>query len=222
MDIQQSLKQNIKQFDIYLKELVDYNEKVNLTAITDRDAVFVKHFLDSCLGEKYIPKNASVIDIGTGAGFPGVPLKIIRPDINLHLVDSLNKRVVFLDYLKSKLGIEYNTYHSRAEDFALGDYREMFDVCVSRAVAKLNTLAEYCLPLVKVGGVFIAYKGSSAEEEVEESAKALDILGGEILEIEEFDLPNNMGKRNLIVVKKVSKCPNNYPRSKNLPKIKPL
>ena len=212
-----------KKFEIYYNELIDYNQKVNLTAITDKADVFIKHFLDSCLGESFIPQNARVVDVGTGAGFPGVPLKIVRDDIDLHLVDSLNKRLIFLNLLKDKLNLDYTTYHYRAEDFATNlKFREKFDVCVSRAVARLNTLLEYCLPLVKVGGLFIAYKGASYKEEITESENALKLLGGEIMEIKTFDLPNNCGERNLIVIKKLKKCPKIYPRNKNLPKIKPL
>lgn len=210
-------------FETYFTDLIDYNQKVNLTAITEREEVFVKHFLDSCLSSKLIPNNAKVVDVGTGAGFPGVPLKIIRHDIDLHLVDSLNKRIIFLDQLKDKLGIKYSTYHSRAEDFSTNiKHRESFDVCVSRAVAKLNTLAEYCLPLVKIGGLFISYKGGDVEEEVDESLNAIKILGGQIEKIEKFDLPKNMGNRTLIIIKKIKNTPKQYPRNKNLPKTKPI
>ncbi len=214
-DIQQ------KQFDIYFNELVEYNKKVNLTAITEREEVYIKHFVDSCLSQEFIPINSSVIDIGTGAGFPGIPLKIARQDIELHLVDSLNKRIEFLNQISTKLNISYQTYHSRAEDFA-NKNREKFDICVSRAVAKLNTLAEYCLPLIKVGGMFIAYKGSSADDEIKSSQKALNILGGEIVNIKKISLPKDMGERNLIIIKKIKQTPTKYPRNKNLPKVKPL
>ncbi|MBQ8522253.1 MAG: 16S rRNA (guanine(527)-N(7))-methyltransferase RsmG [Clostridia bacterium] len=213
----------IDLFEKYYNELITYNEKVNLTAITDKEEVYIKHFLDSCLAHKFIPNNSKVVDVGTGAGFPGIPLKVIRNDIDLHLVDSLNKRIVFLEQLKQKLNLQYSTYHSRAEDFCLNNnYREMFDVCVSRAVAKLNTLAEYCLPLVKVGGVFIAYKGGDVEQEINESSKALNILGGQVVKTEKINLPNNLGERTLIIIKKVKQTPNKYPRNKNLPKLKPL
>ena len=195
-------KNQEEKFEIYFKELVEYNEHVNLTSITEREEVYIKHFLDSCLAKELIPPNAKIVDIGTGAGFPGVPLKIVREDLNLYLVDSLNKRIRFLDDLKQKLNLEYKTFHSRAEDFCK-DYREVFDICISRAVAKLNTLLEYCLPLVKVGGIFISYKGSNALEEIELSKNALKILGGEILDVKKFDLPNNMGERNLIIIKKI-------------------
>ncbi|MBQ7797691.1 MAG: 16S rRNA (guanine(527)-N(7))-methyltransferase RsmG [Clostridia bacterium] len=210
-------------FEIYFNELIDYNQKVNLTAITDKEEVYIKHFYDSCLASDIIPHNVKIVDVGTGAGFPGVPLKIVRNDIDLHLVDSLNKRITFLNQLKEKLGVNYSTYHSRAEDFSINlATREKFDICVSRAVAKLNALAEYCLPLIKVGGTFIAYKGGDIEDEVKESLKAINILGGEITEIKNFNLPNNMGNRNLIIIKKIKNTPQKYPRSKNLPKINPL
>lgn len=216
-----NLTEVFEKFEIYFNELISYNAHTNLTAITDKQEVFVKHFFDSCLASPYINQGANVVDIGTGAGFPGVPLKIVRRDLNLHLVDSLNKRINFLNLLKDNLNMDYSTYHSRAEDFCK-ENREKFDVCTSRAVAKLNTLAEYCLPLVKVGGMFIAYKGSNIDEEIMESKKAIDILGGKISEIKTFNLPNNMGIRNLIIIKKIKNTPNKYPRNKNLPKIKPL
>lgn len=220
-DINKLFDKEKDKFDIYFKEIVDYNEKVNLTAITEKEEVFIKHFYDSCLSQNFILQNAKVVDIGTGAGFPGLPLKIIRPDIDLHLVDSLNKRVTFLNLLKEKLNLNYFTIHARAEDFCL-KYREKFDVCVSRAVAKLNTLAEYCLPLIKVGGRFIAYKGSNIEEELKESKKAIKLLGGKIEVIKTFNLPKDKGERNLIVIKKVSSTNTKYPRGKNLPKTKPI
>lgn len=231
MDVKQlfaSLDLNIseqmaKMFETYYHELIDYNQKVNLTAITDEQEVYVKHFYDSCLASKYIPNNAKAVDVGTGAGFPGVPLKIIRLDIDLHLVDSLNKRITFLNHLQQQLDLKYNTYHSRAEDFCSNaNYREQFDVCVSRAVAKLNTLCEYCLPLVKVNGIFIAYKSGDIKDEVETSIKAINILGGQIIDKVNLTLPNNYGERTLIIIKKIKNTPNKYPRNKNLPKIKPL
>lgn len=217
------LVDSLNKFQTYYKELITYNEKVNLTAITDEQEVFIKHFFDSCLSHQYIPQSAKVVDIGTGAGFPGVPLKIIRDDIKLTLVDSLNKRITFLNELKEKLKIEYDTYHSRAEDFSLNvKHREQYDVAVSRAVAKLNTLLEYCLPLVKVGGIFISYKAGDIDQEINESKNALKILGGQILKIEKLNLPNNFGERSLVIIKKIKNTPNKYPRNKNLPKLKPL
>ena len=220
-DLFQLIKENQSQFETYFTELVEYNKHVNLTAITEKEEVFTKHFYDSCLAEPYISKNAKVVDIGTGAGFPGLPLKIIRKDIDLHLVDSLNKRLIFLNLLKEKLNVDFLTTHARAEEFCR-EFRESFDLCVSRAVAKLNTLAEYCLPLVKVGGKFIAYKGANVSEELEESRKAIKMLGGEIEEIKTFLLPNEMGTRNLVIIKKVASTPLKYPRDKNLPKTNPI
>lgn len=210
-------------FEIYFNQLIEYNKKVNLTAITEKNEVYIKHFFDSSLASEFIPQGAKVVDVGTGAGFPGIPIKIVRDDIQLHLVDSLNKRITFLNQLKRDLNLDYLTYHSRAEDFCINqNNREMFDVCVSRAVARLNTLVEYCLPLIKVGGIFIAYKGGDVQEELDESIKALKILGGEIIEIKPINLPNNMGNRNLIIIKKIKHTPLKYPRNKNLPKLKPL
>lgn len=220
-EIQKLVNENNEKFQIYFNELIDYNKNVNLTAITEKEDVFVKHFYDSCLSQNYIPNNAKVVDIGTGAGFPGLPLKIVRKDIDLHLVDSLNKRITFLHLLKEKLDLDFSTTHTRAEDFC-ADFRETFDVCVSRAVSRLNTLAEYCLPLVKIGGLFIAYKGSNIDEELEESKKAIKLLGGQIEEVKKITLPNDKGERNLIVIKKISKTDIKYPRGKNLPKTKPI
>ncbi|MBQ8430559.1 MAG: 16S rRNA (guanine(527)-N(7))-methyltransferase RsmG [Clostridia bacterium] len=212
----------IDKFERYYQNLISFNQHTNLTAITDKEEVFVKHFYDSCLGASLIEQNASVLDIGTGAGFPGVPLKILREDINLYLVDSLNKRINFLNQLKTELNINYKTEHSRAEDFAHSSNRESFDVVVARAVAGLNTLCEYTLPLVKVGGIFIAYKGSNYQDEIEVAKSAILKLGGKIEFVKEYDLPNNYGKRALIVIRKVEKTKSIYPRGKNLPKLKPL
>lgn len=210
-----------EQFQTYYQELVDYNEKVNLTAITDKEEVFIKHFYDSLLGVDYIPQNASVVDIGTGAGFPGLPLKIAREDISLTLVDSLNKRIEFLKYLTNKIDIKCECIHSRAEDFA-SVKREVFDVAVSRAVANLSTLCEYTLPLVKIGGLFISYKGSNIDEELNSAKKAISILGGKIKEIIKLSLPNDLGERNLIIIEKIKNTPTQYPRKGNLPKSRPI
>ncbi len=215
------IKDNENIFNLYFEKLVSYNEKVNLTAITEKDQVFDKHFLDSILPVDIIPQNARMVDVGTGAGFPSLPLKIVRPDINLTMVDSLNKRINFLNELIVELGIETTNIHARAEDFALNN-REKFDVAVARAVARLNTLLEYLLPLVKVGGMVLAYKGSSAEEEIEEAKNAISILGGKVKQILHFDLPNNQGERNIIVVEKIKSTPKQYPRGKNLPKLNPI
>lgn len=212
----------INKFNIYYNELISYNEKVNLTAITDREEVVVKHFIDSCLSKEFITDNASVLDIGTGAGFPGVPLKIVKNDIKLTLVDSLNKRIEFLKQLSNSLDLKYDCIHSRAEEFAHSKYRENFDIVVARAVAQLATLCEYTLPLVKVGGIFIAYKGANYSDELNNSKKCIEKLGGKILNIKEYDLPLNFGKRFLIIIKKIKNTEKIYPRGKNLPKLKPI
>lgn len=209
------------QFDIYYQELVSYNDKVNLTAIVERNDVFTKHFLDSILAIDAIPQNASIVDVGTGAGFPGMPIKIVRPDVEITLVDSLNKRINFLNLLCQKLNIKSNNVHSRAEDFARNN-REKFDVAVARAVAKMNTLLEYLLPLVKVGGIVIAYKGGNIAEEFLDADKALEVLGGKILKSIRVDLPNDYGERNIVIIEKIKETPTKYPRGRNLPKLNPI
>lgn len=217
----EKINDNKACFDIYYQTLISYNESVNLTAITDYEEVYSKHFLDSILGIDEIKYKSSVVDVGTGAGFPGLPIKIVRPDIKLTLVDSLNKRINFLDELTHKLNIKTTNVHARAEDFCKNN-RETFDVAVARAVAKLNTLSEYLLPLVKVGGIILAYKGSNIEEEIEEAKNAIKILGGRIEKIVHFSLPNNMGERNLVIIKKIKCTPKIYPRNRNLAKLHPL
>ncbi|MBO4538907.1 MAG: 16S rRNA (guanine(527)-N(7))-methyltransferase RsmG [Clostridia bacterium] len=206
-------------FVTYRDYLKEYNEKVNLTAITDDNEIAVKHFLDSVLGEKFLPQNATVVDVGSGAGFPAVPLKIVRPDLKFLLMDSLNKRVVFLSSLIEKLNLsDISPIHARAEEGAK-IYREKFDAAVARAVAPLPTLLEYVLPLVRVGGVFVAYKGN-ADEELKQSERALRILGGKLLCREEFSLQGD--KRTVLVFEKTAKTPEKYPRLQNKPRISPL
>lgn len=212
---------NSSKFDLYYKELTAYNDKVNLTAITGKYDVFTKHFLDSILPIDDIPINAKLVDIGAGAGFPSLPLKIVRPDIDLTMVDSLNKRTTFLNYICEKLNIKSNNVHARAEEFAIKN-REYFDVAVARAVAKLNTLVEYLLPLVKIGGKVIAYKGSNFKEELAEAENAIGVLGGAVEKIINFTLPNDFGERNIIIIKKINSTPPKYPRSRNLPKTNPI
>ncbi len=220
-DYQNLINKHRDEFDIYYQELVSYNDKVNLTAITERNDVFTKHFLDSILPVDAIPQNATLVDVGTGAGFPSLPIKIVRPDIDITMVDSLNKRITFLNLLCSKLNIKSTNVHARAEVFAKTN-REKFDVAVARAVAKLNTLLEYLLPLVKVGGIVIAYKGSNLAEEFSDAENALEILGGKVLKSIRFDLPNSYGERNIVIIQKVKVTPNKYPRDKNLPKTNPI
>lgn len=215
----------LAQFEIYFKLLVEWNEKINLTAITDEQGVAVKHFADSLSLFNYIdvPKGANVIDVGTGAGFPGIVLKIARPDINLTLLDSLNKRLVFLQNVLDETGIEANLVHSRAEDGAKKvEYREQYDFAVSRAVAQLNVLSEYCLGYVKKGGRFIALKGPNVDEEIKNSEKALSILGGKLVNKYSFDLPMDGGSRNILEIKKIRNTPAKYPRNSGKIKASPL
>ena len=202
-----------KKLGIYADMLCEWNEKINLTAITDPEGIAVKHFLDSMMIFKYvdIPTGASVIDVGTGAGFPGVVMKIVRPDIKLTLLDSLAKRINFLNELCCALGIEVTTVHSRAEDVPQG-LRESFDVATARAVANMRVLSEYCMPYVKVGGSFVALKGSAAEQELSESGNAIKLLGGEITSFKAFTL-GDAGDRGVICVKKSSQTPTKYPRN---------
>lgn len=224
MEINNQIKlinDNLQTFQKYFESLVSYNEKVNLTAITEKEQVFDKHFLDSILPIDEIKLNAKIVDVGTGAGFPSLPIKIVRPDVDLTMVDSLNKRINFLNEITQELKIKTTNIHSRAEDFAKTN-REKFDVAVARAVARLNTLLEYLLPLVKVGGIVLAYKGSSFKEEIDEAKNAITVLGGEYEKTLHFELPNNEGERNIIVIKKIKQTPKQYPRDKNMPKLKPI
>lgn len=214
-----------EQFQKYFELLAEWNEKMNLTAITDESGVALKHFADSLslLNFVDIPQNSSLADVGTGAGFPGVVLKIARPDIKLTLIDSLNKRLVFLSEVCAQLGIEAELIHSRAEDGARDEkLRESFDFAVSRAVARMNVLSEYCLPYVKVGGAFCAMKGAQANEEFKESLNAINTLGGKLENKYFFELPENGGERAIAVVRKVRNTPQKYPRQSGKIKAKAL
>lgn len=214
-----------EQFQKYFELLAEWNEKMNLTAITDESGVALKHFADSLslLNFVDIPQNSSLADVGTGAGFPGVVLKIARPDIKLTLIDSLNKRLVFLGEVCAQLGIEAELIHSRAEDGAKDEkLRENFDFAVSRAVARMNVLSEYCLPYVKVGGAFCAMKGAQANEEFKESLNAINTLGGKLEKKYFFELPENGGERAIAVVRKVKNTPQKYPRQSGKIKAKAL
>lgn len=215
----------LEQLEIYFKLLVEWNEKINLTAITDEQGVAVKHFADSLTLFNYIdvPTGASVIDVGTGAGFPGLVLKIARPDIKLTLLDSLNKRLIFLQAVLDKAGLDAKLVHSRAEDGAnKAEYREKYDFAVSRAVAQLNVLSEYCLGYVKKGGKFVALKGPNADDEIANAKKALQILGGRLVNKYEFDLPYEGGNRNILEILKVNSTPPKYPRNSGKIKSNPL
>ena len=213
---------DVEQFYEYMNSLLEWNEKINLTAITEPKEVILKHFIDSITIQKYIQKENSVVDVGTGAGFPGIPLNIVNNEAKYTLVDSLNKRIKFLNEIIDKLSLKnIETVHSRAEDFAK-ENRETYDVATSRAVAALNVLLEYLLPLVKVGGLCICMKGSNVQEEIEASSNALKILGGQIEKVEQITLPDSDIIRNIVIVRKVTKTSSKYPRKAGLPSKEPL
>lgn len=216
----------LEQFIQYYEMLVEWNQVMNLTAITEYDDVMKKHFVDSVsLIKAYdVSKSASVIDVGTGAGFPGLALKIAYPSLQVTLLDSLNKRINFLNAVIEKLGLTgVETVHGRAEDFAKPDkLREKFDLCVSRAVANLSTLSEYCLPFVKQGGLFISYKSEKISEEMTSAKNAIFVLGGKVVDQVEFTLPDSDIYRNLFVIKKERVTPKKYPRKAGLPAKEPL
>lgn len=230
------LKEQLKEIDISISDekteklcifmnlLLEWNEKINLTAITNESEIITKHFVDSLTINKYIKENAKLIDIGTGAGFPGIPLAIMRKDLDIVLVDSLNKRVQFLNEVINKLKLQnVIAIHARAEDLgSQKEYREKFDIATSRAVANMSTLSEYLLPLVKINSKAIFMKGSEIEEEFEKSKSAIKILGGKLEEREGFLLPNSDMKRNIIIVKKTSQTPLKYPRKQGKPSKEPL
>ena len=218
-------EEQLDQLQKYFELLVSWNEKINLTAITEPNEVAVKHFADSLSVFNYVDfqKGASVIDVGTGAGFPGLVLKIARPDIKLTLLDSLNKRLKFLDEVLNTLGLEAELVHARAEEGGHNiDLRECYDFAVSRAVARLNVLCEYCLPYVRLSGKFIAFKGGEADEEIKSASKAIQALGGKKTDVYGFELPENSGSRTLVVIEKVQPTPDKYPRQNGKIKAKPL
>ena len=197
---------------------------MNLTGITEPKEVILKHFIDSLTILKYINENGSVIDVGTGAGFPGIPLKIVEDSLEITLLDSLNKRINFLNEVIENISLDKTkTIHGRAEDFGQdAAYREKYDVAVSRAVAPLNILLEYMLPFVKVGGKCICMKGSNCDEEIENAKNAIEILGGKIEKTEKFNLPNSDNNRTILVIKKTKKTSVQYPRKAGIPTKNPL
>ena len=216
----------LAKFDKYFRLLIEWNEKINLTAITEPHEVAVKHMIDSlsCHDEKIFAENAHIIDVGTGAGFPGIPLKIYRPDLKVTLLDSLQKRIKFLDEVIITLGLKDITcVHARAEEGARQkQHREKYDVAVSRAVARLSVLAEYTLPYVKVGGCLVALKGAKFAEEADEAKRDVAMLGGEIEDVRPIHLPTLDDKRAIIIVRKTKPTPKTYPRKAGTPERKPL
>ena len=216
----------IEQLMKYYDLLIEKNKVMNLTAITDLNEVMTKHFLDSVLISNILDMSdfSTLVDVGTGAGFPGIPIKILFPHLKVTLIDSLNKRLKFLDNVISELGLDgIETVHGRAEDLGHNDlYREKYDLCVSRAVANLSTLSEYCIPFIKKDGVFASYKASDSEEEINNSKNAIKILGGSISKICETDLPGTEVKRNIVIIKKDKCTPRKYPRKAGTPSKEPL
>ena len=207
---------HVKQFEKYQELLLEWNEKINLTAITEEHDIITKHFIDSLTCLKYIKGNEKIIDVGTGAGFPGIPVKIVSHETKVTLLDSLNKRINYLNDVIEKLELEnMETIHARAEELGQNDkYREKFDIATARAVANLKVLVEYCLPFVKVGGKFVCMKGSEYKEEVEEAKAHIGNLGGKITDIEEIILPGTDIKHTIIIIEKVNSTPKSFPRRK--------
>jgi 16S rRNA (guanine527-N7)-methyltransferase len=216
----------LEQFEIYYQTLVEWNEKMNLTAITDKDEVYLKHFYDSISAAFYFDfsKPIQLCDVGAGAGFPSIPLKIVFPSIEVTIVDSLNKRITFLNHLASQLKLDHVHFiHDRAETFGVNpDYREKYDVVTARAVARMSVLSELCLPLVKQGGTFIAMKAVHAREELEQGKKAIALLGGVVDDTFTFTLPVEESERNIIVIKKTKITPKKYPRKPGTPNKIPI
>lgn len=216
----------VEEFIKYYELLISWNDDINLTAIVDFDEVILKHFTDSLFLLKFydIPKGAKVIDVGTGAGFPGIPLKILRPDLEILLLDSLNKRITFLKEVVKELGIsDVFCLHGRAEELGINEiYREQYDLCVSRAVASLSVLCEYCLPFVKPGGLFISYKSSDIVEEKRAASKAVSLMSGAFDKEYIFTLPDSDIKRSFIFIRKTGHLDEKYPRRSSQIKNKPL
>ena len=223
LDFHFSVEQ-LEQFFEYMNLLIEWNEKMNLTAIVEPNEIILKHFIDSITILKEIDNNSKIIDVGTGAGFPGVPLRIMNPTLKVTLADSLNKRLIFLQEVINKLELKnIEVIHARAEDLGQNKkYRESFDIATSRAVANLSTLSEYLIPLVKKEGKVISMKAGGAQEEIEIAKKAIKILGGKIERVEEFKLPQTEIERTIILIKKDEHTPNKYPRKSGIPSKDPI
>ena len=214
-----------EQFQTYYQLLVEWNEKMNLTSITEEHYVYLKHFYDSITPSFYYDFDGelSICDVGAGAGFPSIPLKIVFPELKVTIVDSLNKRIQFLNHLAAELGLQDVSFvHDRAESYGKGAYRESYDIVTARAVARLTVLSELCLPLVKKGGQFIALKSSKGEEELQEANFAINILGGNVKETFSFELPEDAGERQMIVIDKRRQTSKKYPRKPGTPNKSPL
>ena len=214
----------VNYFYNYMNLLLEWNEKINLTAITEENDIILKHFVDCGTILKYIKDNSSIIDIGTGAGFPGIPLKILNNSLKITLMDSLNKRIIFLNNVIEELKLSnIEAIHARAEELARNrNYREKFDIVTSRAVANLSTLSEYMLPFVKKNGIAISMKGSNIDEELNNSKKAIKILGGKIEKIDNFNLAETDNLRNIIILRKIEKTPKEFPRKAGKPSKEPI
>lgn len=218
--------EQLAQFEKYHELLVEWNEKMNLTAITDKEEVYLKHFYDSISAAFYVDFNSitSLCDVGAGAGFPSIPIKICFPHLHVSIVDSLNKRITFLNHLADQLGLE-NTHfhHDRAETFGKNkDHRESYDMVTARAVARMSVLSELCLPLIKKGGYFVAMKAASVNDEMDKAKKAITTLGGKTEQVDSFLLPEENSERTIVQIKKVKDTPNKYPRKPGTPNKLPL
>lgn len=206
--------------------MLEWNDKINLTAITEEREIFIKHFLDSatCISSGFIREGMNIIDVGTGAGFPGIPVMILKDGLKMTLLDSLNKRISYLDEVVRKLDLKgVTTVHARAEEAGAGKiHRESYDIALSRAVASMNVLCEYCMPFVKVGGYFLCQKGPDIKEELEEAGFAIKTLGGKVMEVKEYHLPFSDIKHNIIIIEKVAATPTKYPRKPGKPSASPI
>ncbi len=219
-------EKQVKQFDAYIDILLEWNQHINLTAITKVDEILMKHFYDSLVFSQFITldNDISLMDVGTGAGFPGVPLKIVFPDVRLTLLDSLRKRTDFLQFLCEKLSLEFvNILNGRAEKFGREAlYRDQYDYVVSRAVAPLRILSEFCLPFVKNGGLFISFKGPDIDIELQDAHHAIDALGGKVEAVKSITLPYQNDKRTIIMIRKINNTPERFPRREGIPAKRPL